>query len=139
MEFRKDALNMRSDAIGLGMLLFSALFMTIVYPSWICIVCDVLFTVQLFTLNKKYDEYIRIDETGIVCYKSKTMLWNYQWDEIVELKRCTYLRHPAVAIVPQINKILDGVYQSSNHRFQLSKSAKRAIAEYKTGDGLRKP
>jgi len=75
-----------------------------------------------------YSEYIGIDEQGIRCYKSKTILWEYEWSVISDIRRGSRFRLPTAEIY--IKKPDNNSSDFPVNYFQLGKAAKKALAFY---------
>lgn len=89
------------------------------------------FIVLIFVNPKLHNEFITINETGILCQKSGKQLWAYEWDRIAELKRSSRFLLPSIEVIA-LNK-----YGISEHRvlddsnyFQLGRPAREAIKRY---------
>ena len=79
------------------------------------------------------NRYIIIGEKGISCNNSRGICWEFQWNEITELKRSTQFRNPAIIVVPNTEYLRnrEGVNRATYY-FQLSKKAKLALEFYST-------
>ena len=88
--------------------------------------------ILFFYLFRNMNEQITIDTNGIACRKAEKLLWTYKWAEIAGLKRFSYAGHPAVGILLYENERNVESTSAVDRFFQLSKSAKKALATYYT-------
>lgn len=89
-----------------------------------------LFVVLAFAVPKLQCEYITINETGISCQRAGTQCWSYEWRNIAELRKCTYLRRPAMEVIVYDKDGRLNHYALSDQNFQLGKTAKAALSRY---------
>ncbi len=130
MTFRKDSL-----------LFFSHLCM----HCFMAVICIVLIPVDQFGLLPflslmflvfaalspiVHNEFVTVDNGGILCRKRGKVIWEYKWDNIVKLKRSSRYRMPSVEIVTDDNASAVVPYDFSVHYFQLGNAARKAIEQY---------
>ena len=104
----------------------------------ICIVClpiDQIGILPFFTLcflffaalmPVVHNEYITVDNEGIMCKKKGSIMWEHTWENIVELKRVFRGGRNSLEIITNNG--------SSGHYFQLVKTARKAISLYCPND-----
>lgn len=127
MNFRKDSLIFIESQIILTLL--SVLSFVIIpvlgIGTW------GLFSIPVIVLTSInpfiYNEYIEIDEQGIRCYKSKTVLWEYEWSMISEIRRGSRYRLPTAEIYIKADSSTSNL---PTNYFHLGKAAKKALAFY---------
>lgn len=89
-----------------------------------------LFVILALTIPKLQNEFITIDETGISCEQAGKQCWSYEWTCVAELRKCTYLRRPALEVIVYDKNGSPNQYALPNQYFQLSKTAKVALKQY---------
>lgn len=77
-----------------------------------------------------HSEFITINEDGIFCHRKGKQIWNYKWSEIGKLKKSSRFRMPSVEIVIDGHMNEAVPYDFSEHYFQLSRKAHKAIVRY---------
>ena len=128
MKFRKDSLIFIESQIILTLLSVSSFVIIPVLGigTWS------LFSIPIIVLTAVnpfiFSEYIEIDEQGIRCYKSKTMLWEYEWSVISDIRRGSRFRLPTAEIY--IKKPDNSSSDFPVNYFQLGKAAKKTLASY---------
>ena len=139
MTFQKDYLQVRMQRICciIIALICPILVLFAELEIWLVSVFFALLSIVcLLGASKLYDEYITINENGISCSRKGTQIWAYAWDDIVALQRGTRYSQPSMdIIVPSPCRALDSCREipgarGSGHYFQLSKTAKQALALY---------
>lgn len=130
MRFRKHSLLYCQNKIvfiitlGVGLLMIPVVGIVI---SLLCWLPSAIFIV----LNPFWhNEYIVIDENGIVCQQSGKQIWGYAWNEIAELRRSKRFRLPAIEVITYDKWGKPEEYALSNEYFQLCKAAKDALGKY---------
>lgn len=150
MTFRKDSLLFREHQIGffafailclvcipiLKIFNISEDTLAEVILSLCFFLGFLLFGVLAMISSKQHNEFVTVNESGISCHKAGKLLWQYEWNEILALKRSQRYKLPSIEIVVQSPCIgLDSCREIENARcsgdyFQLSRAAKEAIERY---------
>lgn len=141
MSFRMDDILFFEVKIILCFLLIISLFFLYIDFFIFVFVFAFVFLV-LFLHIKTPKEYIFINENGIACYLKKQCLWEYNWNEILDLCVGSRYRQKSIEIYIKSSS-KDGKGEYSYHYFQYGKKAKKALALYypkeikklKTGNG----
>ena len=89
-----------------------------------------VFVMLALAMPKIQGEFITINETGISCQRAGTQCWSYEWRNIAELRKCTYLRRPAMEVIVYDKDGRLNHYALSDQNFQLGKTAKAALSRY---------
>ena len=76
------------------------------------------------------NEYITINEDGIMCRKKGELLWCYKWDNIAMLKKSNRFRQPSIEIITNDKMQNTKIRSPKEPYFQLSKQAKNAIQQF---------
>ncbi len=128
MQFRKDRLLMCQHLIGFALLFVVTTIMALLINQYIILLFSFIFLVLLLLTPKQYNQFVTIDKDGIRCSNHKNLLWEYNWNEIVELKTSNRYMLPSIEVIAceAKGKVNDG----NDRYFQLSKAAKRALSIY---------
>lgn len=104
------------------------------------LVLSILFAAPFLGLalmsSKIESEFITINENGISCTNTEKKLWEYQWEEIAELRKSSRFRSPSVEVIIYSRNREPEDYALPNQYFQLSKSAKEALSCYAPSEKL---
>lgn len=130
MVFRKNSLLFYQGQIFYIIMAILCIVCGFFLDVWISLLCALPF-VFLITINPKmHSEIIIIDETGILCQKSKNQLWKYEWEDIAELKKTSRYLLPSIEIIAYNKRGKSEQFAKPGHYFQLCKVAKKAIAQF---------
>lgn len=103
---------------------------------WILALFALPFIVLIFVNPSIHNEFITINENGIVCQKAGARVWVYNWEDIAELRKSSHFRMPSIEIIPYNKQGEPEQFSLPGHYFQLGRIAKKAIEQYhKTGQG----
>ena len=130
MTFRKNRSSFLQSEIGCVLMGICSLALFPVVGILIALLPALLLAILVFSLPKLYDEFITIDERGISCHKGGKQCWTYAWDRIAGFKKYAHSSNPAVVILPYGPTGKPEPYGVEGHCFQLSKTAKKALAAY---------
>lgn len=130
MIFRKDSLLFyESEIFYVAMAILCLIFIPILGLG-LSLIFMFPFIVLILVNPKLHNEFIAINEAGILCQKSGKQLWAYEWDSIAELKRSSRYLMPSIEVIP-FNKYREAEqFAEPNHYFQLGKAAREAIKQY---------
>ena len=137
MTFRKDCLLFYEIQITLIILILVTLFLIPVIGFKYTFLVEVFFSLLIMLNFNLHNEYITINEFGIICCQNEKKIWEYKWDSIVELRRSSRLLLPSAEIIIFDSNKKAESSQSSGYYFQLNRKAKKAIKKYygKTNHG----
>lgn len=136
MNFKKDSIWLLQMQIVLLLMLASSVCVIIIgiRASKILVFLGIFFytgfsgTLLLVTYSN--NEYIKINETGILCYKSGETLWQYSWEQIAELRLAPRNKLPAVEIITFDRNGNANMYAGEGEYFYLGKEAKKSLKLY---------
>ncbi len=129
MTFRRDQSFFVTGVILLSSFILLYLAMIPVFGFTVCLVIVLILGWILYGLPRYFNEFISIDNSGISCEKAGNVLWAYEWNQVVGLRKCSRFFQPAIRLV------LDERGEKRLHDpmmicFQLSKRAKQALTRY---------
>ena len=113
--------------ISCCLMIYDAMFFRIL------LIPTLIILILLITLPHFHNEYIIIDNDGIVCHKANKVMWKFKWSDIKEMKQGTRSRYKSLEIIlkeydckstPNISYIENTLY------FQYGKKAKQAVKQY---------
>ncbi len=130
MVFRKNLLLYYEINIYSTAVLILCIGLISVIGVAVFLLCAMPFIALLLVSSKLYDEFIVINEMGLSCYKSKELLWAYEWQEIAALKRSNRFRLPSVEVIRYDANGKIAPFAMPDEYFQLSSAAKKAIKQY---------
>ncbi|MBQ4573049.1 MAG: hypothetical protein IJA80_07210 [Clostridia bacterium] len=133
MTFRKNCLLFYEVQITFIILLLLALFLIPAIGLKYTLLIEVFFLLLILLNFKVHNEYITINETGIVCFRNKKVIWEYKWDSIVELRRSSRYLLPSIEIIISDSTKRINQFESLGYYFELNRKAKKAIKEYYKG------
>ena len=137
MTFRRDCLSFYETQTVVLVVVVLSVFLCLIVKTTVLLYFALAFLIALPVNSRLQNEYITIDETGIVCQKSGRTLWGHSWSEIAELRKCSRSRHLSIEIIVYSPGRTDP-FQYSDEYFQLGWRAKKAIKQYyvpQNGDG----
>lgn len=133
MTFRKDTFIYYELEILSIVMLLACLGLIPVLGIGFPLLNAVLFVILLLVNPRLQNEYITINEAGIICQKSGTQLWAYEWDQIAELRKSSRYRMPSVDVITYCKSGKPEPFSLPNHYFQLGRTARKALKQYYTG------
>ena len=130
MTFRKNALLLIDCRITCAVFIVLSLITTLLTGLEIALMC-LPFVVLLELMSRGVcNEYITINEDGIMCRKKGELLWCYKWDNIAMLKKSNRFRQPSIEIITNDKMQNTKIRSPKEPYFQLSKQAKNAIQQF---------
>ena len=129
MTFRKNSLQLYEWEVAhivLGLMTMVGCFLV----GWTMMLFFIPSIVQIFVGPLLFNEFITIDEHGIICKRSGNIIWSYKWNDIAELKRSYRYRRLAIEIILIDSKDETETPQFLGHYFLLNSTAKKAIEQY---------
>ena len=141
MTFRKDSLSFYQSQTAYIITIVLCLALVSMLELRLFLLCTFPLVVLVLVNSKLfYNEFVTIDNTGISCFKKEKVIWEYEWEKIIELKGSSRYRMRSVEIVIDDNAKEVVPFDYSIHYFQLGNAAMNAIAQYcpvgKRGTGL---
>lgn len=133
MTFRKNCLLFYEIQITFIILLLLALFLIPAIGLKHTLLIEVFFLLLILLNFKVHNEYITINEIGIVCFRNKKVIWEYKWDSIVELRRSSRYLLPSIEIIISDSTKRINQFESLGYYFELNRKAKKAIKKYYKG------
>lgn len=130
MGFRQNELVHREGCILSAFLLPVLVIITAMDPQhsilWsVLALCCPAFSVLWSVLMRKR---IVIDDRGITCQRSGSVIWQYQWSDIAQLKLGIRFHNPSVEIIPTPERSKqEPKVETPRPYFQLGPSAKKAL------------
>ena len=89
--------------------------------------CFIIFATLMPVIH---NEYVTVDNEGIRCKKKGKVMWDYAWENIIELKKGSRYRRQSVEIVVDEYANYIGLNGFSEHYFLLGRTARKAITLY---------
>lgn len=130
MTFRRDTLLFYQHGIICAAMAVLSLSLIPPLGLELSLLCALVFIVLAVLNPRIHNEFITINEQGILCHRAGEQLWAYKWDEIVALKRSSRFRLPSVDVIVY-NKYGEAeCFSHSDCYFQLGKLSKKAIDKY---------
>jgi hypothetical protein len=130
MTFRKNSLFFLESELSLIIMAILCLLLIPTLGFVIPLLIALLFVILALAMPKLQCEFITINEAGISCHQAQTQCWAYEWTCVAELRKCTYLRRPALEVIVYDKNGSPNQYALPNQHFQLSKTAKAALKQY---------
>ena len=130
MTFRKDSLLFYQSEffyVVMAMLCFLLIPILGIEISLLYMFPFIILILVNFILQ---NEFITIDDTGILCQKSGKIIWLYEWDSIAELKRSTRYLMPSIEVIIYDKCGKPEHFSLTNQYFQLGRIAKKAIKQF---------
>lgn len=97
---------------------------------WVFLSVSLLFLTLFIWILKLQDEWITINEKGILCNKRGIQLWAYDWNSIAELRKSSRFRMPSIEVIGYDKDGTPEQFSQQEHYFQLGKTAKKAIEQF---------
>lgn len=132
MTFRKDSLIFYESQIAYIVFAILCLIMIPMYGFELSLLFSALFLFFAFINPRLHNEFVTINETGIICYKAGKIIWQYEWDSIAKLQKSSRFRMPSLEIAIYDDFENTDSYILTGHYFQLGKTARNAINKYGT-------
>lgn len=132
MRFRRDRL-LHNDlwlCVVWVAVMLGAVNIFVSFPGWLWLVLlfQIVITLSVTCISVKY---ITVDEQGIRCETKNRILWNYRWDELVELKRASHNKYRAVYAVAREGSVqYKDQFNPVDAYFHLGREAKKALKTY---------
>ena len=130
MTFRKNSLFFWEIEIFLIIMVILYFLLIPIIGFVIPLLSALVFVMLALAMPKIQGEFITINETGISCQRAGTQCWSYEWSCVAELRKCTYQRWPAFAVIVYDKNGIPNQYAFPGQHFQLSKTAKAALKQY---------
>lgn len=133
MTFRKDAILYYELELFCIVMALSCLGLMRFLGMGFALLSAVPFVILTLVNPRLHNEYITINEAGIMCRRSGAQLWAYEWDSIAKLKRSSRFRLPSVEVIPYCKSGEMEPFSLPGHYFQLGRAARKALKQYYTG------
>ena len=130
MTFRKNALLFCESTVFFAVCVILCLVMIPFSGFGSSILNAFPFLILILVNPRLYNEFITINETGIMCQRSGEQLWAYKWDSVAMLKKSSRFRMPSVEVITYQKSGEPEPFSLPNHYFQLGGAARKAIAQY---------
>ena len=137
MTFRKNSLLFYESQTVYIIFAILCLTMVPMFGFELSFLFSFLFLILVFINPRLHNEFVTINEIGIICYKAGERIWQYEWNSIAELQKSSRFRMPSLEIVIYDDFGDENSRVQTGHYFQLGKTAKNAINKYydQSGDG----
>ena len=130
MTFRKDSLLFHQNNIFGIIMTILCLALIPVFEIVLSLLLAIFFILFLLANFKLHNQFITINENGISCERSGKNIWQYEWQDIVELRRSSRFLMPSIDVIVYHSNGAPESFSRTNHYFMLGKTAKKAIKEY---------
>lgn len=106
-------------------ILYNNELLSVLFLPAIAFLCSMILQCMI---NK---ETVSIDETGISCWKSDTLLWSHGWQDIKQLEIISLYHSPAIAIILYGDcSVNQHIPKTVEYYYQLGYTAKKATNMY---------
>ena len=130
MTFQKNSLLFYQGQIVLMLMALLGLIF-IPHLGWeIFLVFEIPVIALILLFPKLYNEFVTINEKGILCQRAGETLWEHSWENIAELKSSSRFLLPSVEVITYNKNGKAEPFALPNHYFQLGQAAKKAINMY---------
>lgn len=135
MTFRKNSLIFYESQTVYIIFAILCLTMVPMFSFELSFLFSFLFLILVFINPRLHNEFVTINEIGIICYKAGERIWQYEWNRIAELQKSSRFRMPSLEIVIYDDFGDENSRVQTGHYFQLGKTAKNAINKYYNQSG----
>ena len=134
MSFRKDSLMFFENQLLL--MLFALLSISLIpfLGTLLPVSLSLVFSVLIIVNTRIQNEYVTINDIGIMCHKAGNLQWEYKWSDIADLQRSSRFRMPSIEILVYSTKASEKAQLSGDY-FQLCRKAKDALRKYYSPNG----
>lgn len=130
MTFRKNSLLLYQRTVFYVIFVLLSLVLIPFSGLGLSLLCAFPFVVLVLVTPLLDKEFITINEDGIVCQKSGTLLWTFKWNEIAELRKSSRFLLPSIEVIPYSKSGEPEPFGTYDHYFQLGKDARKALNQY---------
>ena len=130
MTFRKNALLFYERTVSCAFIVLLSLALIPFSGIGTSLLCSFPFVVLVLVTPLLEKEYITINEDGIECHKSGTLLWAFKWNEIAELRKSSRFLLPSIEVITYSKLGEPEPFGTYDHYFQLGKEARKAVNQY---------
>lgn len=134
MSFRKNSLMFFENQLLLVLFTLLSVFLIPFLGALLPISLALVFSVLIIVNTRIQNEYITINDIGIMCHKAGNLQWEYKWTDIASLQLSSRFRMPSIEILVYSTKT-SAQAQLSGDYFQLCRVAKDALREYYCPNG----
>lgn len=130
MTFRKDGLLFIEQLITYCLMIVGCIALIPIDQLGFVPYLLLMFIIMIGLTPSIHNEFITINDNGIACRKKRKLIWEYRWENIINLKRSSRYRIPSIEIVTEVISSEITPYEYSQHYFQLGRKARKAIKMY---------